>query len=616
MIRKHVDLQLTIDLDEVRAKCGDREVCAKAKLSSFESEMEELIRTLKMDPERQLAGDDLGERLYEAVFSGPVRELMEAHLPGRRAKEGLRLRLRLHKRFSGWLWELFHTRGSFLAMSVKTPVVRDLDGKPFSVLRIAWPIRVLVVKCSPKGHPPLSTDQEMADIKAVLGWRETLGLVKVEQLKPPTLMALKQRIDAEQFHVLHFIGHGTLQHDQGALVFEDADGKADSVDGKTLASLLVDAESLRLIVLNACHSAALGSVSEKLAKRGFPAVVGMQYPIFDDMALAFSRRFYGALARTRPVDWAVARGRQEMLAAGRGFGWTIPALFMSSSDGRLFRWRPSWGMVGALLLIPLMLFGYWRWRSEVSIPETVPEPAYARSCPPVEGLDMEFVWIPAGSFMMGSEQGPKDEKPLHRVEISRPFCLGAHEVSQKEWEAVMGTNSVDARHRGDDLPVSSVSWEKVQEFLRRVNEKAGRNVVRLPTEAEWEYAARGPDRGLPASFNCLHDAREGLAPVRSLRPNRWGLHYMQGNVWEWVQDRYAPFYPKEPLADPQGPSSGEKRVKRGGGYDSALQKCRPATRNSAEPDIRRYDVGFRVLRELEDPASRAVAGSAGVPPAF
>jgi hypothetical protein len=361
--------------------------------------------------------------------------------------------------------------------------------------------------------------------------------------------------------------------------------------------LLDDAESMRLVVLNACHSAAVGSVSEKLARRGVPAVVGMQHPVYDDMALAFSRRFYGALARTRPVDWAVARGRQEMLAAGKGLDWAIPALFMSSSDGRLFRWKPSWGMLGALLMIPLMLFGYWRWRSEVSILAVIEHPAETRTCPPVEGLDMELVWIPAGSFMMGSATGPKDERPMHKVAISRPFCLGAHEVTQKQWEAFMGANSVSSERRGEDLPVSSVSWDEVQEFLKRVNDKAGRKVIRLPTEAEWEYAARGPG-GLPAGFNCRDDHVEDLAPAGSLRPNRWGLHDMQGNVWEWVQDGYGA-YSKGPMTDPQGPSSGERRVKRGGGFTNVPRNCRPATRNSAESGSRRFDIGFRVLRELD-----------------
>lgn len=598
MIRKHIDFHLTIGLDEVKARCGEREACAEVQLTHLESEMKDLARALKEDSARQVSGDDLGERLYDAVFAGQVGELVETVLPGRGAREGLRLRLRIAPRFSGWLWELFHTRGSFLAMSVKTPVVRDVEGKPFPVLRIAWPIRVLVVVSSPIGYPPLNADQEVADIRRALGWRETLGLVKIEQLKPPTRMALKARIDPGGFHVLHFIGHGTLEQGRGALVFEDAERVADPVDGKTLAGLLEDAESLRLVVLNACHSAALGSVSERLAKRGFPAVVGMQYPVYDDMALAFSRRFYGALARTRPVDWAVARGRQEVLAAGSGLDWAVPALFMSSSDGRLFRWKPSWGMVGALLMIPLMLLGYWRWQSEVSLPYAVSQPAGAKLCPPVEGLDMEFVWIPAGTFMMGSARGPKDEKPLHEVVISRPFCLGAHEVTQKQWEAFMDANSVTAERRGENLPVSSVSWDDTQEWLRRVNNMAGRKLVRLPTESEWEYAARGPG-GLPALTNCLRDPGEDPAQVSSARPNRWGLHYMHGNVWEWVQDWYAPSYPQGPAIDPQGPPSGERRVKRGGGYDSAPQKCRPATRNSAEPDSRRYDVGFRVLRELD-----------------
>ncbi len=610
MIRRHVDFQLTIGLNEVNARCGERKARADVQLSQFESEMGNLTRALQNDPDRQETGDDLGERLYDAAFAGPVRELMEAVLPGRGAKEGLRLRLRLDRKLSGWLWELFHTRGSFLAISVKTPVVRDLDGKPFSVLRIAWPIRVLVVVSSPKGYPSLNADQEVADIKKALGWRETLGLVKVEQLKLPTRPALKERIDRGGFHVLHFIGHGTLQQERGALVFEGAESGADPVDGKTLAGLLVDDESLRLVVLNACHSAALGSVSEKLARRGIPAVVGMQYPIFDDMALAFSRRFYGALARTRPVDWAVARGRQEMLASGSGLDWAIPALFMSSLDGRLFRWKPSWGMLGALLMIPLMFLGYWRWRSGVSVPNAIPQPAEARTCPLVEGLDMEFVWIPAGSFMMGSAKGPKDEMPLHEVVISRPFCLGAREVTQRQWEAFMGANSVNSERRGEDLPVSSVSWNEIQEFFKRVNDRVGRKVTRLPTEAEWEYGARGPAGGLPAGFNCRDDQVEDLAPVGSLRPNRWGLHDMQGNVWEWVQDRYGP-YPQKTVTDPRGPASGERRVKRGGGFTNVPRNCRPAARNSAEPDSRRFDVGFRVLRELD--AGQAELPSSAVP---
>ncbi|HET9225307.1 MAG TPA: SUMF1/EgtB/PvdO family nonheme iron enzyme, partial [Thermoanaerobaculia bacterium] len=490
----------------------------------------------------------------------------------------------------------------FLAMSVRTPIVRDVTGDPYPVLRTAWPIRVLVVTPKPNGCEALGSEQEVADIRKALGWRERLGLVKVEKLEPPTLAALKNRLDSGRFHVLHFIGHGSFQQGQGALLFEDSRRERDLVDGERLAGLLGDDESLRLVVLNACDSARntredlFSGVAQSLAEKRIPAVIGMQLPVFDDMAVAFSRRFYGALARTRPVDWAVARGRQEMLAEGKGLSWAIPALFMSSSDGRLFRWRPSWGMVGALLLIPWMLFEYWQWRSKVSIPEPDLEPAYARTCPPVEGLDMEFVWIPAGRFMMGSEGGPKDEKPFHKVEISRSFCLGAREVSQGEWAAVM--DSVDFKRHGEDLPVTSVSWEAAQEYIKRINEKAGREVVRLPTEAEWEYAARGPG-GLPARFNCLHDAVEDLAPVGSLRPNRWGLHDMQGNVWEWVQDWYAPSYSQRPLTDPQGPSLGERRVKRGGGYDSVPQKCRPATRNSAEPGSRRYDVGFRLLRELD-----------------
>ncbi|HWN41739.1 MAG TPA: SUMF1/EgtB/PvdO family nonheme iron enzyme [Thermoanaerobaculia bacterium] len=613
MIRRHTDFHLSIGLDEVRARCAGIEAQAEVQLSQFEGEMEELARALRNDPGGQIKGTDLGRRLYEAIFVGPVGELIAPHHPGRGTKRGLRLRLELDRKVSGWLWELLQTRGSFLAMSVKTPVVRDLDGNPFPVLRTAWPIRVLVVVPNLSGSPSLDAGQEVADIRKALGWRERLGLVKVEKLEPPTLAALKKRLDRGRFHVLHFIGHGSLVQEQGALLFEDANGERDWVDGERLGGVIGDDESLRLVILNACDSAhnsrddLFTGVAQSLAERRIPAVIGMQSPVWDDMALAFSRRFYDALARRRPVDWAVARGRQEILATGKGLNWAIPVLFLSSSDGRLFRWRPSWGMLGAFLMIPLMLLGYWRWQSKVSVPATVPAPTYAQSCPPVEGLDMELTWIPAGTFTMGSMRG--DEKPLHDVVISRPFCLGIYEVTQKQWESVMGANSVESRYRGDDLPVTYITWEEVQDFLERVNKQAGRKIVRLPTEAEWEYGARGSG-GLPASFNCLHDQVDGLAPVRSRRTNRWGLHYMLGNAWEWVEDWYGP-YPKSRVTDPRGPSSGEKKVKRGGGFNSDPRHCRAAKRNTDEPGSRANNLGFRVLRELD--AGPAELPSSAVP---
>jgi len=211
---------------------------------------------------------------------------------------------------------------------------------------------------------------------------------------------------------------------------------------------------------------------------------------------------------------------------------------------------------------------------------------------------MDFVRIPAGSFQMGSDGGKDDEKPRHRVTISRPFCLSAREVTQKQWKEIIGAKPLRSAKLGDNLPVSGISWEEAQEFIDRLNAREGRKVFRLPREAEWEYAARGPHGSSPGG-NCLYgDGFDGLAPAGSFRTNDWYLYDMYGNVWEWVQDWYGP-YETGPLTDPTGPGSGEERVKRGGSYSAASKHCRPARRNSQKPGGHYKDVGFRVLRELD-----------------
>jgi formylglycine-generating enzyme required for sulfatase activity len=283
----------------------------------------------------------------------------------------------------------------------------------------------------------------------------------------------------------------------------------------------------------------------------------------------------------------------------------VPVLFLSSRQGRLFRWRPSFLLVVILaLILGLRFFGYPEWQSKATVLETI-----GQRCPPVEGLDMEFVRIPPGSFSMGSTKG--NEGPPHEVEISRPFCLGVYEVTQKQWEVVMGPNTVKGKQPGDDLPVTSVTWDQVQDFLSQVNHRAGRRVVRLPMEAEWEYAARGPG-GKSAGGNCLYDdPYDGLAPAGAFQTNQWGLYDMYGNVWEWVSDWEGP-YPNESVRDPTGPKDGTRRVKRGGSFRAADEHCRPARRSSDKPGSRENDLGFRVLRELDaGPASQSAENPQG-----
>jgi formylglycine-generating enzyme required for sulfatase activity len=218
---------------------------------------------------------------------------------------------------------------------------------------------------------------------------------------------------------------------------------------------------------------------------------------------------------------------------------------------------------------------------------------------------MAFVLILAGEFLMGAtDGGDDDERPLHTVRISRPFYLGTYAVTQVQWEAVMGNNP--SYCKGDpDRPVEMVSWEDVQEFIRRLHVRERSTNYRLPTEAEWEYAARadsetaysfGNDRDQLGKYAWYNgNSRGETHPVGQLKPNAWGLYDVHGNVWEWVQDWYGE-YPSEPVEDPQGPSSGSYRVCRGGNWNGSARTCRSAKRIIVATDHRYGFLGFRLLR--------------------
>jgi formylglycine-generating enzyme required for sulfatase activity len=244
------------------------------------------------------------------------------------------------------------------------------------------------------------------------------------------------------------------------------------------------------------------------------------------------------------------------------------------------------------------------------------------------GIGMEFVLIPAGSFMMGSPDSDREargfEKPRHEVTISRPFYLGRYEVTQAEWEAVMGSNpyTLDRSNPYYNLPgmagritrpnhPATVSWNDAQEFIARLNEREGGDRYRLPTEAEWEYAARA---GTTTTYSFGDDEADlgryawfgedfgsgGTHPVGQKEPNPWGLHDVHGNAWEWVQDWFDPdYYAGSPSTDPTGPREGTQRVVRGGSWHATATSWRTAFRRDYEPDYRGISIGFRLLRTAE-----------------
>jgi formylglycine-generating enzyme required for sulfatase activity len=224
-------------------------------------------------------------------------------------------------------------------------------------------------------------------------------------------------------------------------------------------------------------------------------------------------------------------------------------------------------------------------------------------------VTMKLVQIPAGKFLMGSRDTEKDRhknEVQHEVMISKPFYMGVYEVTQAQWRAVMGTNP--SFFKGDNRPVEMVSWDDCQSFCRALSAKVGRT-IRLPSEAEWEYACRA---GTKTQFYFGDDVSRldqcawydgnsstGSSDMQShdvggKTPNAWGLHDMHGNVWEWCQDWYG-VYPAGVQTDPTGPPNASFRVLRGGSCVSYADICRTAYRGYRNPGYRSDHDGFRLV---------------------
>jgi formylglycine-generating enzyme required for sulfatase activity len=236
-------------------------------------------------------------------------------------------------------------------------------------------------------------------------------------------------------------------------------------------------------------------------------------------------------------------------------------------------------------------------------------PASNGGCPESPGLNIEMVLVRRGTFTMGctGEQGGDcdgDEKPSHQVTVS-DYYIGKYEVTQKEWREVMG-NSPSYSKNCDNCPVEQVSWEDIQQFLTKLNAKTGK-VYRLPTEAEWEYAARGGSSGRGYKYSgsnnldevAWHEGNSGSKthPVGQKKANELGLYDMSGNVYEWCADWYGD-YSSGPQTNPKGPSSGDNRVLRGGSWHHDGWFCRVSNRIGYIPWYRTIHDGFRVARQF------------------
>jgi len=251
-------------------------------------------------------------------------------------------------------------------------------------------------------------------------------------------------------------------------------------------------------------------------------------------------------------------------------------------------------------------------------------PALAMEKTFTNSLGMEFVLIPAGNFIMGSPPGESYRninEVQHKVTISKPFYMQTTEVTLEQWWAIMGKKFFGARKGPENMPVVKVSWHDCIEFIDKLN-ALNEGTYRLPTEAEWEYACRA---GSSTAYNwgdtidcekamyhnntlksgrCVDYVKsKGLpldspAPVKSYKPNTWGLYDMHGNVWEWCADWFRD-YDKKTVKDPMGPASGTEKVRRGGSWFRYGASCRSANRAYGHSSTRYKTTGFRVVREAD-----------------
>lgn len=543
-------------------------------------------------PQSQDATRDLGTRLFRTVFGGAVLAFWKQRLLGlEKGKGGLRLRLHLNDpELWDWPWELLcdPDRG-FPAVDPATPIVRYIEmPAPPAPLRVRPPLKVLVVTASPRGMSPVGVEDELEDLEESLTELRQADWVETDVLRGATREKLLQKLQETDVHVLHFIGHGAFDthREQGVIYLEDKDGLSDPVGGSELSAVLLNQPRLRLAILNACNGARgsqadpFASLAQSLVRAGLPAVVAMKSAVTDRAALTFARHFYESLSRRKPVDRAVTEARHAMFFLGSG-EWGSPVLALRAPDGRIIEpvwWeilvhqvekflRPWRQALVILLLIFLVGMGFWSLARRWFDPNLLYAFLNPPECPSPHSPPIAFVKV--------------------EPEGKRPFCIGRFEVTQRLWRRVVG--KVPTRRRGDALPVVRVSWNDAQDFLARLAKRNPGSVFRLPTGAEWSYAARAGKKGnpgapLPQEANCENkeetDGYEGLAPVASFPPNNWGLFDMAGNVSEWVNDK-----------------SGTKRARRGGSFENAPKNCSITSSASSKPEGPYYGVGFRIVRD-------------------
>jgi formylglycine-generating enzyme required for sulfatase activity len=555
---------------------------------------------------------DLGRFLFDTLFTEDIAAAYRSSLGlARGQNKGLRVRLRFEPpELAALPWEYVFDpdEDRFLAISPETPLVRYVPMRGATrPTAVSPPLRVLVVISSPSDADSLDVAQEKGIIQDALRPRVEQGLVELRLLEQGLVAEISQAMRDFRPHIFHFVGHGQFEDDEAYVLLEDEGGHALPMTDVAFREFFLGVPEARVAVLNACQTATtssaqpLAGLAPRILQRDLSAVIAMQYPMPDHAALVFSREFYRSLATGYPVDAAVAEARKGIFleVGGEAGDWGIPVLFLRAQDGQLF------DMASMPVGIDLELL-----KPEIS---RLP-------------FEPETVLIPAGEFTMGSPQSedvPVHESPQHQVDLPA-YRIGVYPVTNEQYaEFVRQAKNPAPKKVGWfgksppknqlDHPVVGVTWYDAQAYCRWLSEKTGRT-YRLPTEAEWEKAARGTDgRTYPwgdewdpglcnsssSQTNSVTDHPSGESP--------YGCHDMVGNVWEWTSTMWGSNWKRPDFEYPYQADDGREeeetdeiahRVFRGGSYDEDVAQLRCSARRWYAPDHADKTRGFRVVLEI------------------
>jgi formylglycine-generating enzyme required for sulfatase activity len=603
-----------------------------------------------LSPE-ELVVRDFGRDLFDALFTGEIRHCYEQSMEQVwREDKGIRLKLRFQPPDLAALpWEFLYDprQAEYICLSRNTTLARYLEPpRAIPPLSLSPPLRVLGMIASPGDPESPDVAREKEQVETALQGLQARGLAELTWLEGPTRHHLQKAMQRGDWHVFHFLGQGDFSRrdrlsDESDVAPAGEEGDIRWLSAADLPRLLANHRSLRVVLLNAREGGGgaslrnfFSSTAALLVRQGTPAVLAVPYEVSDEAEIKLFRVFYEALALGIPVDAAVAGARKAISSTvANTVEWGAPTLFMGSPDGLVF--SPTGGLdsvqtetVEEPLQAPVEL----ETPAQVSEPEPAPIPAIPSQeaeQPPREPrpepetpvrtpqpIEPELVLIPAGEFLMGSnpeqdQRAYEAEQPQHRVHLP-DYHIARTPVTNAQYAAFVEASGYNAPNHWvdgkspsgkEDYPVVYISWYDAMAYCKWLSEKNGQ-AYRLPSEAEWEKAARGTDGGIypwgdawePGRCNSKESSPDDTTLVDAYPDgvSPYGILDMAGNVWEWTASLYRP-YPYDPTDNREDPRAGGKRVLRGGAFYSSARRVRCAYRDSGHADHWRGNYGFRVV---------------------